>query len=156
MSWNKGIPHTEEHNKKISLSSIGKKLSDETKLKISTIKRNSEEVKEHCRKIAKTFYVNRHSPETNLKKSIAMKKWHKEHGSYLRTDEWRAKFKLIPIKHHIDGNNKNNDPTNIFITTRGQHVWRVHQLTAKMINQLTTMGVFRFNRDLSQYEVINK
>ena len=76
--WNKGIPHSEETLKKISLSLLGKpsamkgkKHSEETKLKLSkanTGKKHTEETKEKLSKVGKGRV---HSIETKKKMSIA-------------------------------------------------------------------------------------
>ena len=81
--FNKGIPKSEEHKRKLSLANIGKKATPETKAKLSAMRLgkpvHSEEWKQKMSEMKKgnTYATNRintkHSMETKAKMSMAKK-----------------------------------------------------------------------------------
>ena len=97
----KGIHHTEETNRKISIGNIGKHMSDEARMKIS---------KARLERKAKLGYLN--SPETRLKIS--------------QSNLGKSCAEQIVV-HHINGNHEDNRPENILVTTRSEHI-NIHRL----------------------------
>jgi len=57
------------------------------------------------------------------------------------------------IVHHIDGNKRNNNLENLFLTTVAEHN-KLHAESESIIFELVKQGLVIFNRDTARYELV--
>ena len=56
------------------------------------------------------------------------------------------------VVHHIDGDKKNNDISNLFLTTTAEHN-KLHGASESLIFDLVKQGIVIFNRTTARYEI---
>jgi len=56
------------------------------------------------------------------------------------------------VVHHIDGNKRNNDLSNLYLTTVAEHN-KLHAESESIIFELVKKGIIKFNRDIGRYEL---
>jgi hypothetical protein len=129
--WNKGIKGkdshmfgrivSEEHKEKLRKSRLGKKLSKETKKKLSDI--NKEKYKQGLCKLSSPKKVKKGESKKIMKEGI------RKRESHWRWYEYYGEFpKKGMVIHHINGNENDNSKDNLRLMTKRDHIaehWRI-------------------------------
>ena len=71
---------------------------------------------------------------------------------YVMEQHIQRKIEQGEVVHHIDGDKRNNDLSNLFLTTVEEHN-RLHARSELIIFELVKRGVVRFNREIGRYEL---
>lgn len=56
------------------------------------------------------------------------------------------------VVHHIDGDKRNNDLSNLYLTTVAEHN-KLHAESESIIFELVKKGIVKFNREIGRYEL---
>ena len=132
--WNKGISCSEETKNKIRKANKGKRNSPTTEFKRAPI---------GTKHLAANGYINVKVAHPN--------KWRREHIVIAEKIYKKKVIKNKTVVHHIDCNDKNNNPENLYICSVSKHK-KLHSFES-MINQLMKKNLIKFNRKKGIYEI---
>ena len=145
--WSKGRKFSEEHKRKLSESTKGRKAWNKGKKRINNWKGG--------KRINNSGYWSVYKPEHSRAYSdgyipehilVAEKMLGRPLKYYGRQDSNNERV------HHIDGNKLNNNPENLFITKNSEHRKLHHQLQ-KLGFELIQKGIINFNKEKKVYEL---
>jgi hypothetical protein len=70
----------------------------------------------------------------------------------LLAEDLRRKLEKGEIVHHIDGDKRNNNIENLFLTTPAEHN-KLHGSSEQLIFELFKLGIVSFDRETARYYI---